>query len=342
MLSGVRRVAVRCDLGPAVGVGHAMRCLALAQELQRCGAEVCFICDADSVPWVRRQIEQAGMGVTTPVVTAAEHLALWRRLGCDAVVFDSYLLDQEVYRAARDAGLPTLAVVDQELRGAEADVVLDQNIGAELDTVDLPAGTRRLAGLDYVMLRDAVVDRRPGSPPRARAVEVPKVLTVFGGTDVHGASSLALSGLAATRLPFETTVVVARPQLRRAVENIEMAPGQSVTFIRPTNRLPALMEHADLVVSAAGSAVWEVLCLGVPAGLVCVADNQRPGYERLQRAGVCVGLGHLADLETAPRAHVGALKTLLTDAARRSRLAEAGWRLVDGLGRRRVIESWLG
>lgn len=342
MLSDPHRVAVRCDIGPRVGVGHVMRCLALAEELQHRGADICFICDAQSVPWVHHQIEQRGMRVTSPVETAAEHVALCRRLGVDAVVFDSYLLDPEVYVAVQDAGLRTLAVVDGDPRGAAADVMLDQNVGAELDKVDLPAGVLRLAGLDYVLLRDDVVALRPGAPPPARDVHAPRVVAVFGGTDARGVCPLAVSELASTGCPFEATVVVARPELRRAVEKVVLSAGQSVTAVEPTGQLPVLIKGADLVVGAAGSATWEVLCLGIPAGLVCVADNQRSTYERLQQAGACVGLGHLEDLISSPQSAVEGLRSLLVGAKYRSSLADAGWRLVDGLGRRRVVEMWLG
>jgi hypothetical protein len=63
--------------------------------------------------------------------------------------------------------MPTLALVDNQLRGAEADLLLDQNIGAEEDPVDF----RRSAasgwrGWSYAPLRDDVVLRRPSVPRR--------------------------------------------------------------------------------------------------------------------------------------------------------------------------------
>ena len=69
--------------------------------------------------------------------TPAEHLELLERL-LDAVVFDSYDLPGGVFTAVRPTGVPTLAIVDGELRGAEADVLVDQNLGAEPDQPVLP------------------------------------------------------------------------------------------------------------------------------------------------------------------------------------------------------------
>ena len=132
------RIGVRCDVGPTRGVGHVMRSLALAEELVGRGAEVVFVCDSHTVPWANDQILARDLPVEPAVWTAGEHLELFARLGLDAVVFDSYDLDAEVFTAVRKSGIPTLAIVDGDLRGAEADLYVDQNLGSELDQPVLP------------------------------------------------------------------------------------------------------------------------------------------------------------------------------------------------------------
>jgi len=87
-----------------------------------------------------------------------------------------------VFTAVRKSGFTTLAIVDGDLRGAEADVFLDQNLGSELDEPVLPAGATRLAGLDYVLLRDEILSLRPAEPPVPGPGGVPKVFAFFGGT----------------------------------------------------------------------------------------------------------------------------------------------------------------
>jgi RimJ/RimL family protein N-acetyltransferase len=99
------------------------------------------------------------------------------------------------------------------------------------------------------------------------------------------------------------------------------------------------MLEQDLVVSAAGTSVWELCCLGVPTALVCVADNQEAGYRRVLERGAAVGLGSAVpglDHDAA----VATLQQVLGDRALREQLAAAGPRLVDGLGAWRVVRSW--
>jgi RimJ/RimL family protein N-acetyltransferase len=92
-------------------------------------------------------------------------------------------------------------------------------------------------------------------------------------------------------------------------------------------------------VTAAGTTVWELCCLGVPAALVCVADNQEAGYRRVLERGAAVGLGsaaHGLDRDAA----VATLQQVLADRVLREHLAAAGTRLVDGRGAWRVVRSW--
>ncbi|GAB2666381.1 UDP-2,4-diacetamido-2,4,6-trideoxy-beta-L-altropyranose hydrolase [Kribbella swartbergensis] len=319
-----------------------MRCLALAEELLRRGLEVVFGCDAHTVPWAAAQIAARGIAVEPAVWTPGEHVALFDRLGVDAVVFDSYDLDAAVYRAVRATGLPTLAVVDGDFRGAEADVLVDQNLAAELDHPRLPPGSVRLAGLRYVMIRDEIRALRPVDPPAPRPAGVPKVFAFFGGTDAFGAGPYVVQALAATGVPFQATVVAPGVELAARTAAVELRPQQRVDVIGPTDRLAAEVRAADLTISASGTSTWELLCLGATAGLVCVVDNQVMGYERAIATGTAAGVGVLSDLKADPSAAAAVLKRLLTDPAERGRLAVAGWQLVDGNGRVRVADALLG
>jgi spore coat polysaccharide biosynthesis predicted glycosyltransferase SpsG len=313
--------------------------LALAEELQRRALEVVFVCDAHTVPWAAQQIAAREIPVEPAVWTPGEHAELFARLGLDAVVFDSYDLEASVYADAR--ALPTLAIVDGDLRGAQADLLVDQNLAAELDHPELPPKTQRLAGLQYVMIRDEILSHRPAEAPVAREVAVPKVFAFFGGTDAFGAAPHVVRALVASGVPFEATVVAATPDLAARIAAVDLRPHQQVDVIPPTTRLAAAVREADLTISASGTSTWELLCLGATAGLVCVVDNQVMGYERAIATGTAAGVGVLSDLAADPSAAAAVLKQLLTEPAERARLAAAGWELVDGRGRERVADALL-
>ncbi|MBG0813534.1 PseG/SpsG family protein [Planomonospora sp. ID82291] len=317
------RIGIRCDAGPLIGVGHLVRCVALAEELAGRGVQVVFLGDLGGLPWAAGQLVSRGL----PLVPAApEPRALAgqaRDLALDGVVLDSYTLDPGTGAALRESGLRVLAVVDGDLRGQSADLYLDQNLGAEERDVPVPEGSVRLAGAGYVLLRDAVrrLRARPGEGPA-------RVLCFFGGTDAAGVAPRWAEALAGTGAPFTATVVSARP--------IPSRP--QITVIPPTDALPALMAGADLVITATGTSTWELLHLGVPAGLTWVAENQLIGYDEVVGRGLAAGLGP----GTAAEEAVPLLRDLLTDPLLRRRYGERGRALVDGRGRARVADALLG
>lgn len=318
-----------------------MRCLALAEELAARSVEVIFVCDSHTVPWVDEQIRSRGFQVEPAVFTPAEHLKLFRRLAVDAVVFDSYDLGPGPSTAVHESGLTTLAITDGAFGTAKADVYVDQNLGAEADGFDVPPGATRLAGLDYVMLRDEVLRLRPAEPGQRPDRAIPKVFAFFGGTDAYSAGPPIVRALVATGVPFDATVVAPRQELVSDIGQIELGDEQTVTTIGPTSELAKAVVEADLVIGASGTSTWELLCLGGTAGLVCVVDNQVLAYEGAVATKAAAGIGVLSEIRADPGVAAGVLRELLTDPAERVRLAKAGWQLVDGLGRRRVVDVLL-
>ena len=61
-----RTLLVRCDVGPAYGVGHLMRCVALAEEYAARGFEVVFSAEVDSVPFALDQVGSRGFRWVEP------------------------------------------------------------------------------------------------------------------------------------------------------------------------------------------------------------------------------------------------------------------------------------
>ncbi len=335
-------VGIRCDAGPRTGVGHLVRCVALAEELIARGMTVHFLSDLGGLDWAERQLTSRGLPWHPAPYDAVGLVAAATRLGLDAVVLDSYELPPAHSRALRASGRTVLAIVDGDRRGQEADIYVDQNLDAELHSPVLPPGAVRLAGLDYALLRRVVRDLRPARPPVGGSGRTPGVVAFFGGTDAYRAAPVVGRLLIRTGIAWQATIVAADDTLRRDLLALQPGPGQRLDIIAPTDDLPRLLAAADLAISASGTSTWELLCLGRPAALVWVVDNQIIGYGRTTAHGLAAGLGHLPALaEGGPEsgAAVDVLRRLLISPSARAALATKAWAAVDGLGPARVAEA---
>lgn len=337
------RVGVRCDAGPATGVGHLVRCIALAEELRYRGIDVVFLGDTGGLRWAEQQLASRGFPLRPAPTEPAALAEAVQPAGLRAVILDGYSLDPATGRTLRAAGVSVLAVVDGAF-GADqdADIYLDQNLGAA-GRSQWPASARVLAGLRYALMRDVVRSRRPAGPPTARMSPAPHVLAVFGGTDPFRASLLVAPLLLSTDQPLTLTVIAAAPEAVETLQRLALGAGQVLQVRPPVDDLPALVPAADLVISAAGTSMWELCCLGAATGVVCVADNQEEAYRTVVAEGLAAPVGRLADLSGAAAAETArdVLTRLLVDPAARSALATQGWRHVDGRGRERVADALL-
>ncbi|HEY9395635.1 MAG TPA: spore coat protein [Nocardioides sp.] len=335
-------VAMVCDAGPDVGIGHVMRCLALGEELVARGVRVVMIADLELVPWAAEQVRRRGIEIASPGPgDVGDVRGVLARLEPSSVVVDSYLLPAAVYADLRERW-PLLVLTDGDPRGRVADLYLDQNLGAEASAWALPEGARHLGGLDYAQQRREIVRQRPSAPKAAADEHTPlRVLAFFGGTDAFGVSPRVVRLVARAGIAVELTAVAATPELAEEIAGIVPAPGQTVHVIGPTDTLAELVADSDVVLSAAGTSAWELFCLGAAVGFVCVADNQRDAYVRMDQDRLAVGIATLAELDGDSAAAVARMRDLLGDVRLRERLRAACWAMVDGRGPARVADALL-
>lgn len=332
------RILLHCNAGPTLGIGHVMRSIALAEEAIAAGHRVVLAGEVEG-EFVRRRLDAvAGLELTLVRRPAGDALRdLLRRLDPDVVHVDTYDLDVDPSSWIEEGRpLPLLSNMEDGTFGRRAaDLAVDPNLGAE-DAPAAGSSTWLLRGARYTPLRRAVVEHRGGWAARP----VPcRVLVVMGGTDPMRLTAPALELLGRTGLTLEVTAVVAGEAAGPCADVAAEHPQLDVRLVLPLEDLPAAMAGQDLVISAAGTSVWELCCLGVPTALVCTVENQRLGYDRIVSAGAALGLGSsAADLLAEPT--VERLRDVLRSLAARRSISDRASRIIDGLGAWRVVAAW--
>jgi spore coat polysaccharide biosynthesis predicted glycosyltransferase SpsG/GNAT superfamily N-acetyltransferase len=352
------RVLLRCDGGGPLGVGHVMRSLALAEAAVATGHDV-VVAGHFQGAFLGAQLAAAPVEVAQMAALAGGDpqalVDLVGRLRPDVLHVDSYAASGRLAQLVTSAGVEAVVsnVEDGTFGRRPADVVVDPTLGAELSARPDDGSTWLLRGSRYTPVRRRVTDarRRAGDHggKAARGKDgigvrgvARSVLVVMGGTDPVGLAPAVVGLLASTGLALEVTAIAVGENAER-VRAAAAGSGLSLNVLAPVDDLAAMMSEQDLVVSAAGTSVWEVCCIGVPMGVLWAVDNQREGYDRVVAVGAAVGLGgpELGRPESgsAERA-VGLLRSVLTDSQVRADLVLAGRHAVDGLGAWRVVATW--
>ena len=331
------RILVYTHGGPAIGAGHVVRCLALVEQAHLAGHEVTVAGTFDGA-FVRRQLAACGARVVD-LPASAPHVETLARLQAarpvEVLHVDRYDVTDDLRGLAPRGSRPLVSSMEDGLFGRRrADVSFDPTLGSEHDDRSGREGLL-LRGVRFAPLRRQVLEHREGPGGPRSDGGTARVLVLMGGTDARGLTGRVLDLLGATGLALRVTVVVPAGAARPS----RTGSGLEVTVVEPTDDVAALMSRHDLAVSAAGTTVVELMCLGVPAALVLAAENQRAGYERVLALGAAVGLGSLDGARPADDA-VGALRGLAVDGERRRAVSLVGQGLVDGLGAWRIVSTW--
>jgi|HubBroStandDraft_6_1064221.scaffolds.fasta_scaffold157942_1 UDP-2,4-diacetamido-2,4,6-trideoxy-beta-L-altropyranose hydrolase len=335
-------ILIRADASIAVGTGHVMRCLALAQEWRHKGGSAVFAM-SQVTPAVKELLQRESVGVVQVTAElgsaddAREAVAFARENEAFWVVVDGYSFGAEYQEALKVAGLKVLFIDDNgHAAPYSADLVLNQN--AYADEALYPrrdASTRLLLGPRFALLRHEFVEWRGWEreiPTVAR-----RVLVTMGGSDPDNLTQKVVEAI----LPegdFEITIIAggSNPhlaELRQLVSN----SGHALRLLENASNMPELMANADVAVAGAGTTTWEMCFLGLPALLIVLADNQQGVADELRKQGIVVHLGRGSDLARSILATQ--LRSLAGSPAVRREMSQHGRALVDGRGAERVVRA---
>lgn len=336
---------VRADADGERGIGHVMRCAALAQAWRdRGGAVTALSCSA--MPTIADSFAAPAIAIPSAhpsPIDLSMTLAAIRRCDSSAppwLALDGYHFDLAYQRAVRAAGCRLLVIDDTaHLPYYDAEMIL--NHGAHAPTLDYPCptATQLLRGPVYALLRPEFqlqAGRQKSIAPRAR-----KLLITMGGSDPVNATARVIAALQRKFLADCTIRVVVGPANGRA-DALRQLAAQSrfrIVFEIGRQRLAPLMRWADLAVSAAGGTCAELAAMGVPMALLALADNQRPIAAALEAAGVALNLGWHDSL--SPSRIGAALSALAADFSQRAAMSGKARALVDGQGAQRVAAAML-
>lgn len=342
------RVAIRADASVQIGTGHVMRCLSLASVLREQRTDVVFLCrDLDG--HLCDLIAERGHAVLRLPRSeelkldwqsdAEQSLAALDTTAIDWLLVDHYQLDAR-WESRMRALAPKLMVIDDLAdRRHRCDVLLDQNLSEamELRYEKLVAPScRQLLGPQFALLRREFIDAL--RELHVRTGELRRMLVFFGGSDPGNETAKVLEAIRrlGSKVPQVDVVVgSSNPHHAEIARLCRELPGAHYHF--QIDNMAELMARADAAIGAGGTTTWERCCLGLPALVTILADNQVALTEAVAKRGAIINLGWADKLSADDYANAIAALT----PAQLLQMSRRGMELVDGKGTERVAQALL-
>lgn len=351
--------AIRVDASTKIGIGHFMRCLTLADAMKQRGSRIRFasrhmpehlrdmlaakghefmLLSSSSRAAISDGLSHADWLGTSQHADAQDTIQVLADQTWDWLVIDHYALDARWECMLRQTAKNILVIDDIADRQHDCDILLDQNFYADMHTRyigKVPPHCQLLLGPRYALLRGEF--RQLRKQVKSRSGPVRRVLICFGGMDANNYIGRAIEALTNIDIPdLHVDVVIGSQHPCRKQIEFECVQHAFTCHVQ-TDRMAELMAAADLAIGAAGAASWERCCMGLPALIVSLADNQIEIAKGLELFGACQYIGSLE--AASARVMRGAIIDLLNGAGHLMTLSEKSYSLVDGLGIDRLCEA---
>jgi spore coat polysaccharide biosynthesis predicted glycosyltransferase SpsG len=335
------RAIIRCDASPALGYGHVMRCMAIAEQMQQQDDwHIIFAMKPD------RQgnaiARQHGFIVIT--MTADDDDGSIEARTLSALVTsesaDALLLDIRT-NLDRDA----VSVISQDVLVICLDDLSDRRLAADLAIYPPIPQLERLSwqgfhgtlcsGWDWIPLRTKFLAARRTVNEHPAQRERPSVLITMGGSDPAGMTMRAVKALDEIDSPFDATIVLGPGfEHDEALANCLQVARHTYRIVRSPDSMASLLRESDLAVASFGATAYELTCVGVPSIYLCLTCDHAESAACLSREGAATVLGVHDRVSNTDVTN--ALSELIRDESLRQRMREKAMRLIDGRGVSRI------
>jgi UDP-2,4-diacetamido-2,4,6-trideoxy-beta-L-altropyranose hydrolase len=295
-------IVFRVDSSLQMGIGHVMRCLALAQVLKENGVNVEFICrkhEGSLIDKIRssgfvvhelKVFEETKVGNklshshwlgATQQQDADDCINILKAEKIDWLIIDHYALDGQWQKRLKPYYEKLMVIDDLADRKHQCDVLLDQNFGrSSQDYKDLvPTSAKFLMGSKYALLRPEFEKHRQYSLNRRKDAKFKKLLVSMGGADPDNITGKVIERLQVARLPKDVVITIVMgktaPHLANVITSANKLSYMSEVKVKvDVDNMAELMANADIAIGASGATTWERCCLGLPTIQLITAYNQ--------------------------------------------------------------------
>jgi len=333
-----------------------MRCITLAESLKKKFASIFFISNQiprnladfiedegfkvyniDGYTYIEKQrinsttkkkLIENDVSQTREIIQSYKNTENW-------LIIDHYGVDKKWESKIRKYVEKIIVIDDLANRKHNCDVLIDQNFYKNMKKRYeklVPRDCIQLEGPKYALLRSEFKSIRK---KLKRKYRLRYILVSFGGSDPTNETYKVLRALMMLNLKCKIDVVVGSNNpnkilIKRLCSNISFC-----SFHEQPKNIAKLMAKADLAIGAGGTTTWERCCLGLPAIVSILSDDQQKLTEEVAKIGCVINLGRVSKLTSTN--YVNALKK--TETRMLQRMSEKCLRLVDGCGARRVVNK---
>ena len=283
-----RRIIIRVDANKQIGLGHFVRCLALAQILKEV-FDVIFVCkDITQEIIANSSLENSGYYLINENLEILNYI----NPSTDIVILDGYEFDINYQRAIKSTGCKLVCIDDMHSSEFDCDLIINHGPNILVEDYNGSSCTKFALGHKYLLLRkpfqDAILSNREFTGTN-------NLLIVFGGSDIRGLTSKLLQEGIYNH--FEKTNIVLGSASHK---NEDLIPFHNIPNIEFNHNIDAdelveLIKKSDISICTPSGVSYEMATVGLGLVLCKVIDNQEFFFDFFIENELAIGYSVLED-----------------------------------------------
>lgn len=337
------KIGFRVNANFKTGSGHLHRCLTLASGLieSEPACEIFFLMSSSSD--YSNKITDAGFTHIDlgPLSTTYENLEATREAirqnNLEILIVDSYEIDENFMKSLKKEIF--LVVIDDfiHLKSYHSHILVNLNAYAHTLPYQCDDNTLLFLGTEFVQLRsefDQYEDFEHQNPSEAK-----HILVSFGGSDVKGATLLAVKALKSLPNHFSATIIIGKTFKNSEALAKEIGLDSRFTVLRDVADISKKMAMCDLAISSPSTTFYELAFFRIPTIIIVQAENQELIADYAGKNELAISFGDIKNVDQTLFAKT--ISDLISNKPERDRISARLDGLVDSLGRFRVAEEIL-
>ena len=261
----MNNITILTEVGKNIGYGHYTRCSSLYQALTNFGNQVRFVVYENEYAINDPNIQSMNWLKSIDFISPIEKN--------DFAIIDSYLADRNIYKQLAKRFNKVVAIDDYNRMRYPVDAVVNPNVFFE--DIDYSNQTAVcIGGKDYVILRPEFTQVEPSA---FNTETLKNILITIGGSDFR---NLLPKLISICEHQKGTNITVIDPESKvNHQQHLRVLPAQSAA------QMVHEMKRADVVISACGQTLHELVALQKPTIGICLDIDQVPNQSFYTKHG---------------------------------------------------------
>jgi UDP-2,4-diacetamido-2,4,6-trideoxy-beta-L-altropyranose hydrolase len=331
-------ILFRCDGSHEIGLGHVVRCMALADELKEVhGCRVTFAMRNSDLG---KRIVSGKYDVIYAGQDAGDFdYRQWlqdilKQSFADILVLDVRDgLKKKDLGALKTANLLVVDIDDPEEKRLSADLVFYPPV-PQTNFLDWTGFTgNAFVGWEWVILRKEF--HRKTSGFTLGKPDIFKILVTMGGSDPMDMTVKALNALRKITAAIEITLILGKGFAHRTeLEKVLPEISHPVDIKESVENMASVMGQMDLAVASFGMTAYELAAMGVPAVYLCISPDHLKSAESFIKSRLAYYAWPSSGIESDD--FLKALTACIGNNYLKKQMRQQTPGIIDGLGAKRI------